>query len=220
MAEQISLRAELGRATGSRNSRRLRASGGVPGIVYGKGRAPLNITVDHHDLMVIIAHHGSNALISLETGTEQILTIPKVVERHPFRNQIRHIDLVGINLKETLQTQVGVVVVGEAVGVRDGGILAHALHQVTIEALPMDIPAHIELDVSALEIGDVLRVSDITTGGKYEILDDPEILVVSVVTPAVEAEPEPSEAEEAAEGEGAEGGEPSAEGSSEAAGDE
>ncbi len=225
MAEQISLRAELGRATGSRNSRRLRAEGGVPGIVYGKGRQPLAVAVDHHDLMVIIAHHGSNALISLETGSESILTIPKMVERHPYRNQIRHIDFVGVNLKEKVQTQVGVVLIGEPVGVREGGILTHATHQVMIEALPMDIPAHIDVDVSALGVGDSIRFEDVMADRSFEILEDPETVIASVVVPAVEVEPEPEEGEEieGEEGEGeadGEGDESPAGESSEGAGDE
>ncbi len=196
MAEQISLRAEIGRPTGSRNSRRIRASGGVPGIVYGKDRDPLPVTVDHHDLMVIISHHGYNALISLETGSESILTLPKAVERHPYRNLIRHVDFIGVSLKEKVQTQVPVVVVGEAIGVKEGGILSQATHHLTVESLPLDIPGHIDVDVSGLEIGDNVRVEDIAIDKSYALLDDPETVIASVVTPVVEVEPEPEEGEE------------------------
>lgn len=198
MSEQITLRAELGRATGSRASRRIRAAGGVPGIVYGKGRDPLNVTLDHHDLMSIIAHHGTNALIALDTGKEKILTIPKVIGRHPYRNRIDHIDLVGVNLKEKVTTTVSVVLTGEPAGVREGGILTHGAHQLTIEALPTDIPAHIEVDVTTLEVGSSLRVADLAAAKAYEIIDDPETVIASVVTPAVEVAPEPVEGEEAA----------------------
>lgn len=202
MAEQITLRAELGRPTGSRASRRIRQSGGVPGVVYGKGRDPLNVTVDHHDLMVIISHHGANALIALDTGSEQILTLPKEVERHPFRNRIRHVDFIGVNLKEKVTTHVGVVVVGEAVGVKDGGVLTQVTHTLTIESLPANIPAHIEVDVTDLAMGGHIRAEDLASSRDFTILDDPDTMIVLVAAPAGEAAPE-EEAEEAVEGEAA-----------------
>jgi large subunit ribosomal protein L25 len=201
MAEQITLRAELGRPTGSRASRRIRETGGVPGVVYGKGRDPLNVTVDHHDLMVIISHHGVNALIALDTGSEQILTLPKTVERHPFRNRIRHVDFIGVNLKEKVTTHVGVVVVGDAIGVKDGGILNQITHTLTVESLPSDIPANIEVDVTDLAMGGHIRAEDLASNRDFTILDDPDTMIVLVAAPAGEAVAE--EAEEAAEGEAA-----------------
>ena len=199
MAEQITLRAELGRPTGSRASRRIRDTGGVPGVVYGKGRDPLNVTVDHHDLMVIISHHGVNALIALDTGSEQILTLPKTVERHPYRNRIRHVDFIGVNLKEKVTTYVGVVVVGEAIGIKDGGVLNQITHTLTVESLPSNIPAHIEVDVTDLAMGGHIRAEDLASNREFTILDDPDTMIVLVAAPAGEAVAE--EAEEAAEGE-------------------
>lgn len=200
MAEQITLRAELGRPTGSRASRRIRETGGVPGVVYGKDRDPLNVTVDHHDLMVIISHHGVNALIALDTGSEQILTLPKTVERHPFRNLIRHVDFIGVNLKEKVTTHVGVVVVGEAIGVKDGGVLNQITHTLTVESLPSNIPAHIEVDVTDLAMGGHIRAEDLASNRDFTILDDPDTMIVLVATPAGEVE---VEGEEAVEGEAA-----------------
>jgi large subunit ribosomal protein L25 len=201
MAEQITLRAELGRPTGSRASRRIRDTGGVPGVVYGKGRDPLNVTVDHHDLMVIISHHGVNALIALDTGSEKILTLPKTVERHPYRNRIRHVDFIGVNLKEKVTTHVGVVVVGEAIGVKDGGVLNQITHTLTVESLPSNIPAHIEVDVTDLAMGGHIRAEDLASNRDFTILDDPDTMIVLVAAPAGEAVAE--EAEEEAEGEAA-----------------
>lgn len=201
MAEQITLRAELGRPTGSRASRRIRETGGVPGVVYGKGRDPLNVTVDHHDLVVIISHHGVNALIALDTGSEQILTLPKTVERHPFRNRIRHVDFIGVNLKEKVTTFVGVVVVGEAIGVKDGGVLNQITHTLTVESLPANIPAHIEVDVTDLVMGGHIRAEDLASNRDFTILDDPDTMIVLVAAPAGEAAP--AEGEEVVEGEAA-----------------
>jgi large subunit ribosomal protein L25 len=200
MSEQINLRAEIGRPTGSRSSRRIREAGGVPGIVYGKGREPINVTVDHHDLMAIISHHGVNALIALDTGSEKILTLPKTVERHPFRSQIRHVDFIGVNLKDKVTTFVGVVTVGDPIGVKDGGVLNHITHTLTVESLASNIPAHIDVDVTELAVGDHIRVADVASNRDYVILDDPDTMIALVAAPAGEAavaEVEPGEGEEA-----------------------
>jgi large subunit ribosomal protein L25 len=170
-------------------------------VVYGKGRDPLNVTVDHHDLMVIISHHGVNALIALDTGSEQILTLPKTVERHPFRNRIRHVDFIGVNLKEKVTTHVGVVVVGDAIGVKDGGVLNQITHTLTVESLPSNIPAHIEVDVTDLQMGGHIRAEDLASNRDFTILDDPDTMIVLVAAPAGEAAP--TEEEEAAAGEAA-----------------
>ena len=106
MSDQITLRAETGRATGSRESRRLRREGSVPGIIYGRGIDPIIVSVDHHDLMGIIQHSGSNAIITLEIDSEQHVTMPKVIERHPFRNAIRHVDFLRISLDEATTADV------------------------------------------------------------------------------------------------------------------
>lgn len=198
MAEQITLVAETGRPTGSRNSERLRAGGRVPGIVYGQGRDPLAVSVDHHDLMVALAHHGMHALITLDTGVEKILTMPQKVERHPFRSSIRHIDFISINLLDKVTTSVGITLIGLSPGVKDGGLLSQPAHLVTIEALPSDVPSHIEVDISGLDIGDILRVSDLVATSDYRVLDDPETVIAAVNAPSG-ASIEEEEAEAAAE---------------------
>lgn len=220
MAE-ITLRAQKGRRPGSRESRRIRRVGKVPAIVYGRGLEPIPVAVDHHDVYVALhTDAGLNVLINLEIdGQEPVLTMAREVDRHPFRDQIRHIDFVKVSLTETVTAEVAIHPVGEAEGVKEGGILSLVRNQVEIEALPTAIPPAIEIDVSDLGIGDALRVEDLPTIEGVGYLDDPDTVVVAVTAPAVA---EVEEVEELAEGEeeAEEGAEEGAEAEAEGEGSE
>lgn len=215
--EQITLRADAGRPTGSRASRRIRREGQVPAIVYGKDRDPLAITVDHRELRAVLTTEaGTNALISLEVGKDKILTLARVVETHPYRREIRHVDFVTIALTDTVSAEIPVHLVGEAVGIRAGGVLSTARTTVEIEALVTNIPSYVELDISELEIGDALRIGDLPVIEGVTYLEDPAYTVVSVTVPAAleaeESADEELEGEEGEEGEGDEESEGGAEG--------
>jgi large subunit ribosomal protein L25 len=205
---QVSLRAETGRALGSRATGRLRKQGLVPGIVYGQGLEPLPVTVDHHDLSVALhTEAGRNVLISLElAGQGPILTLAKTVDRHPYKNQIRHVDFVKVSLTEKVEAIVTVVFEGAAPGLKEGGIIAPGKTQVEVEALPSDIPPRITLDLSELHLGQHLRVSDLPVIPGVVYLDDPDEIVVSMAAPAAVEAPEaaPTEVEAAGEAEEAE----------------
>lgn len=203
MSEQITLRADTGRVTGSRESNRIRRAGGVPAIMYGRGTDPVNVTVDHHDLMSIIQHAGGNAIITLEVGSEKHVTMPKVIERHPFRNLIRHVDFLKISLTETTTADVTIHLVGDAPGVKEGGVLTHQFTTAQVSALPTSIPSGIELDVSMLGLGESLRVADLPVIEGVEYLDDPDEVVATVLAPRGLDLGEGVEGEEG--GEGAEG---------------
>lgn len=226
-SEQITLRAETGRATGSRASRRLRREGNVPATVYGKDIDPVSIAVDHRELRsALTTEAGLNALISLEVDGGKILTLPRVVETHPFRREIRHVDFVTVALTDTVETEIPVHLVGEAVGILEGGVLSTARSVVQIEALVTNIPSYVELDITALTIGDALRISDLPAIEGVTYLEDPEYTVVSITVPAaLEAEEpedeelEEGEAVEGEEGEEAEGDEDSAESGDDDAGE-
>lgn len=221
-SEQITLRAESGRPTGSRASRRLRKEGHVPAIVYGKDRDPLSIAVDHRELRAALTTEaGLNALISLEVGKDKILTLPRVVESHPFRREIRHVDFVTVLITDTIHTEIPVHFVGESVGIEAGGVLSTARNMVQIEALVTNIPSFVELDISTLEIGDALRIEDLPKIEGVTYLEDPEYTVVSITVPAaLEAETDEEGEGEAAEGEEGEAaeGEEGAEGPADDAG--
>src|SRR5690606_25264760 len=112
------------RETGSRSSRRIRREGGVPAIVYGRGMDPVNIVANHHDLLALLTKGGANAIISLEVGSDTHVTMPQVVQRHPYRNQSRHVDFLAISLTEKTTADVHLELVGEPAGTVDGGVLS------------------------------------------------------------------------------------------------
>jgi large subunit ribosomal protein L25 len=150
----------------------------------------------------------------------------KEYQLDPVRPRLLHIDLHEVRLDQVIQSQVAVEPVGESPGVKEGGVLTLVLREVNVEALPMEVPDRLELDISAVTIGDSLRVGDIVAPEGVKLLDDPDAVVLTVTPPTKVEEPEPEELEEELEGEeGVEGeaeGEaaPSAEGESESGGEE
>jgi len=204
---QVTLKADTGRGTGSRPARRLRSTGLVPAVVYGQGEKPSHVAVDHHDLVQALhTEAGANVVVNLEVdGASAVPTLVRSIDRHPYKSLIRHVDFVRISLTEKIEVEVTLHFVGTPIGQREGGVLIPSRNSVQIEALPTEIPAAIEVDVSALDINDHLRVSDLPPLENVTILDDPEEMLVSVSVPAAEPEPEPEPEEgEAEEGEEAE----------------
>lgn len=194
---EVNLRAETGRSTGSRESRRLRKTGRVPAIVYGKNIEPLNVAVDAHDLhLALHTEAGANALINLEIeGKDQILTLARVIERHPFRNEYRHVDFVTVSLDETVQAEVVIHFEGTPIGVIEGGVFSPSKTHVVVETLVTSIPSGIELDISGVELGGALRIADLPEIEGVVYTEDPETVLMSVTAPAAEIEEEPEEVE-------------------------
>lgn len=218
---QVSLRAQAGRKSGSRESRRIRRGGEVPAVVYGTELDPIPVQVDSHDLHVALhTEAGTNAIINLEIeGGDTLTTMARVIERHPFRNEYRHVDFVTIDLSRKITAEVALHWVGTPEGVKDGGVFSPRRTHVQVQVLPTQIPPFIELDVSAVEIGGSLRIEDLPELEDIEYLEDPDAVVMSVTVPAAEIEePEPEEAE-LLEGEELEEGEEGEEGAEEAEGE-
>jgi len=217
---QVSLRAQAGRTPGSRESRRIRRTGQVPAIVYGTGVAPLPLQVDAHDLhMVLHTEAGSNAIITLEIEDgDTLTTMARVIERHPYRNEYRHVDFVTVDLSQKITAEVALHFEGTPIGVREGGVFSPRRTHVQIEVLVTAIPSYIELDISEVEVGGSLRVEDLPELEGVEYLEEPDAVVMSVTLPAAEIE-EPEGEVELLEGEGLVEGEEAEEGA-EAAEDE
>jgi large subunit ribosomal protein L25 len=219
--EQVSLRARSGRKPGSRESRRVRREGLVPAVVYGPDVTPIPLAVDAHDLhLALHTEAGSNAIINLEIEDgDTLTTMARVIERHPFRNEYRHIDFVTVDLTKTVHAEVIIHFEGTPIGVQEGGVFSPARTHVLIEVLPTEIPPFIELDVSAVDIGGSLRIEDLPELENIVYLEEPDAVVMSVTVPAAEIEePEPEEGEELEEGEEREEGEEPEEGAEEAEG--
>lgn len=218
----VSLRAQAGRKPGSRESRRIRRTGQVPAIVYGTELEPIPVQVDSHDLHTVLhTDAGTNAIITLEIedgGT--LTTMARVIEKHPFRNEYRHVDFVTVDLTKKIVAEVTIHFEGTPAGVKEGGVFSPRRTSVDVGVLPTEIPSYIELDVSEVEIGGSLRVEDLPDLENVEYLNDPDAVVMSVTVPAAEIEePEPEvellEGEELEEGEEPEEGAEDAEASEE-----
>lgn len=186
---EVKLGAHLGRSTGSRASRRIRRDGAVPAIVYGHGRDPIAITVDAIELgRALHTEAGSNAIISLELDNETVTTMAREVDRHPFRNEYRHVDFVEVALTDTIEVEVHLEFTGEPAGVVEGGVFSPSRSTVLISALATSIPNSIDVDVSALEIGDALRIESMPKVEGVTYLDDPDVVVCAVTVPISEEE--------------------------------
>jgi large subunit ribosomal protein L25 len=209
---EYQLAAESRTDTGKGAARRVRAAGRVPAVLYGHGIKPEHLSIDAREFGQAIRSGGANALLELQLGRTRHLALAREVQRHPVRGTYTHVDFLVVRRGEQVTVSVPVHLVGEAPGVVQGGILDQDLHQLSVEAEVTAVPEAIEGDVSGLQIGDVLRVSDLKAPAGATILDDPEASVVSVVAPTVEPVEEEEEAPEAVEGEPA----PEAEGAAEA----
>ena len=211
---------------GSAESRRLRKEGLVPGVLYGNGE-PISISIAERELRrALTGAAGLHSILDVEIdGKGQThASILKEYQVDPVRGGVTHVDLQEVRLDRAISASVTVELVGgdDAPGVREGGVLSQPLREVTVEALPLEVPERIELDVSGMELGDTLRISDLTAPEGVTLLDDPELVMATVTAPTKVVEPEPTE-EELAEGEEGElaEGEEAAEGEAgEGAGDQ
>jgi large subunit ribosomal protein L25 len=207
MASQTTKLSVLPRDAGSsRAARRLRRAGQVPGVLYGGGDEPLAFAVDARALRYALAARG--AVVELELDGSTTPVVLKDAQRHPVRGEMLHVDFLRVRLDVAIAATVGLELVGaeDAPGVREGGVLEHVTREVTIEALPTDIPERLEADVSALEINDTLTLAAVTPPAGVKILDDVDETVVATLTPpTVEPEAEEEELEEETERVGEEG---------------
>jgi large subunit ribosomal protein L25 len=207
---KVSPRAQFG----SRSARRLRRGGLVPGVVYSGGSEARPFQAPERELRAVLS--GGQALFDLEVdGGKAVPVVVKEQQHHPVRGSLEHIDLQEVRLDEAIQAEVAVELEGveDAPGVRGGGVLEHVTREVTVEALPTDIPEKIVADVSTMEIGDTLQLAALVMpGGVKLIADEPEEITIATLSPPrVEEEPEPA-VEEEAELVGEEGEAPAEEG--------
>jgi large subunit ribosomal protein L25 len=197
MAE-ITLAAEIGRPLGTRAARRLRRGGQIPGIVYGHGTEPLPVAVGARELRVALSgESGSNALLSLVTEQGSYLTLARDIQRHPVRQTVTHVDFVIVRRDEVIAAEVPVTLVGEAIEVQRGdGLVEQQLFTLSVHAVPADIPAGIEVDISELVIGGSVRVADIVLASGVSTDVDGESAIVVGQPPRVQLEAEEEGAEE------------------------
>jgi len=200
---------ELREDTGKGVARKLRAAGRVPGIVYGVGKPAQAVSFDRHmfdTLMRKGSHHGILKVV-FDGTNDDVTALAREIQIHPVSRQVLHVDLQRVDMSKKVHLSVQIALTGKPIGVKNqGGILEHNLREVEIECLPTNIPEAIEVDVSNLQVGDALHVSDLKMEG-VEILGHPETTVAQVSLPAAERSADETEgegAEAAAAAEGAE----------------
>jgi large subunit ribosomal protein L25 len=203
--ERIRLEVSERERRGSADARRLRRAGYIPGVLYGNGRTPHAICVPERELRrVLSGPAGLHAILDVVLAGKKAThaSILKDYQQDPIRGHISHIDLQEVRLDQPIHATVNVLLVGEPAGAKEGGVLSQVQREINVEALPMEVPEHVELDVGGMGIGDTLRVADLAALEGVTYLDDPEETVLATVTlPTRVEEPEAVEEEEMPEGE-------------------
>ncbi len=217
--ELETLQARTRELSGKGPAHRSREAGEVPAILYGGGKDPVSVSITSRDFGHFLHRHsGAQAILQLEfTDASDMNTavLVKQVQRHPLRESILHADFMRIRLDELIRTRVSIELVGQAVGIVEGGVLDQQCHELEIECIALEVPEKIEVDVSHLDIGEGMHVGEIEMPEGITLLTDTDRALAAVHVPRVVEEVveeeeglEGEEGEEGAEGEeGGEGGE-------------
>lgn len=188
--ERIRLEVQSRDGHGSGPSRRLRAQGLIPGVLYGAGKKAHTFCLPERELRrVLSGEHGTHAILDVVLEGQQRAhhAVLKDCQVDPIRSKLLHVDLQEVRLDQPIHAQVAVELDGTPEGVVQGGVLSQVAREVNVEALPMEVPDRLHLDVSGMEIGDSLRVADLLAPAGVKILDDEDI-VIAIVTPPTRVE--------------------------------
>lgn len=188
----VTLNGEIRAGRGKGPARQTRREGKIPGVIYGKGEESLPISLGYKDFLAIMQAGGANVILDVKLAGGDLAdrkTLVRDLQRDPLSGQITHVDLQHISLTEKISVEVPIHVTGVAIGVKDyGGILEFIQRALEIECLPTDIPESITVDVSALMVHDVVHVRDLPVANA-RVLTDPDQVVITVVSPALEKTP-------------------------------
>jgi large subunit ribosomal protein L25 len=203
--KQVVVDAQIRTEAGKGVARKLRQAGRIPGVLYGPNTHPVSLSIDAHNFNKLLASaRGERMLFILnlegngDSGRRTALI--KDVQLHPVTDQIRHVDFYEVLMDEEVEVEVPIVTVGQAKGVeQDMGVLEIIQRTVRVSCLPMAIPKEIEIDVSALGLGDAIHIADVAPQEGIRLLDDPDTTLVTVGSAGVEKEEEKEEKVEAEE---------------------
>lgn len=201
MTEAIEVVAFPREVVGKAN-RRLASEGKIPAVLYGHDRATKVLAVDRHDFELLMSHHAAGSTIvslAIEGEKRPVNAVIKEVQHSPVKGNILHVDFQVIRMDEAIRVTMTIHYVGDPAGVKAGGVLTENVHAINVEAKPKDLVEVVDVDVSALEIGDSLRLGDVEVPTGMKILDDLDEILCSVLPPAVVVEVEVEVAEEEAE---------------------
>jgi large subunit ribosomal protein L25 len=197
--ERVKLDVQEREERGSAATRRLRRQGLIPGVLYGRGKDPHPFCVAERELRrALTGPAGLHAILDVALDGQKTThaSILKDYQQDVITGRLAHIDLQEVRLDQPIQAQVVIELVGESAGAKEGGVLSQVSREINVEALPLEVPERIEVDISAMEMGDTLRLADVPVPEGVTFLDDPEETVLATVTvPTKEVEPEPTEEE-------------------------
>ena len=166
-------------------ARKLRAAGRVPAVFYGHDQEATPLSVDAREMShVLQTSGGSNVLLDLIVDGKSHLAMPREIQRDYIHNKLIHIDFLAVSRTETITVDVPVIEVGDSIGIKEGGVVEHHLRALRVECLPQDVPERLEVDITELNIGDMIHVSDVVVPAGVTILTNAEDAVLSVITPA------------------------------------
>ncbi len=201
---ETALVVEAREAIGKGANRKLRAAGRAPAVLYGRGRDSLPLAIDPRALDKILRANGANTLLDLtvegHAERKESVALVRDLQRHPLRGDIVHVDFYEVDLARVVTVDVPVHLVGKARGLDFGGILEHTLREISLECLPRAIPEAIEVDISAMEVGDVIHVAELALPEGVSLVTDGDLGVVHIALPQAEAAPTEAAAAETAEG--------------------
>ncbi len=184
----VSLVADTDRQTGSGPAGRIRAEGKVPAVVYGHGTDPKPIAVDHRELdLAFHTDAGRNVIFELDIEGKKMTAVAHIVDRHPTKNRIVHVDFLLVDLDEVVSAELPIRIEGEGPGVKEGGVIEMIRPSVQIRGIISKLPSEIVLDGSELEIGDIVRIEDLPEFEGIEYQADSHLTVFTVtITRAAE----------------------------------
>ena len=171
--------------TGAKESKIARKKGFIPGVLYYSGEKAISISVEKS--ILLRAMNSGQRIFEINQDGESQYTMLKQVQYHPVTDEVIHIDLMRVRRSEKMTISVPIVLVGDAIGVKEGGVLSQSLTQVEISCYPTDVPEQIDLNINDLEINAALSVGDIDTGSEdIELISDANLNIVSITTPISE----------------------------------
>ncbi|RXJ00909.1 50S ribosomal protein L25/general stress protein Ctc [Anaerobacillus alkaliphilus] len=170
--------------------RKLRNQGNVPAVVYGKDIPNKTVSINEIEFLKTLKEAGKNGIIALTTEGESYEVITHDIQRGKLKGEFIHVDFYKVDMKSEMDANVPLHLVGEALGVKDGGIIQQTLYEISVRSLPAEIPEAIEIDISEMMIGDSLQVRDIKVSGNYQINNEPEEGIMSILAPALSNEPD------------------------------
>ncbi len=194
---QINLDAQVRTQGGKGVARKLRKDGKIPGVLYGPKMDPVSLSVSAHEFnKVLIRAEGEQVIFTIRLDGDEKLALIKEMQRHPVNDSVRHIDFYAISVEDKVEVEVPIKPIGKAKGVElNAGVLEMIQRTVTIKCLPLAIPKEIEVDISDLDVGDALHVSDLSAMEGIEFTEAPDTTLITVVGGTVQAEEEAEEAE-------------------------